>query len=326
MATNEWSTPVELSTARQIALNPDIGFDAAGNATAVWFQLAGGLGAIQSTRWVEQPPVPPDPPTDLVSSVNGNMVTLAWKAPASGAFTGYVLEGGLSPGSVLASIPTGSTAPTFTFTAPSGVFFARLHAVSGNVRSAASNEIQLVVNAPQPPSAPAALLGLVNESRLALSWTNTFQGGAPTALRLNVTGAQTASIPLGVSDMFSFSGVPGGTYAFTLTASNAAGVSPPSNAVTLTFPDSCSGPPGVATFFAVAKSGSTLTLTWNPPLSGAAVTTYVIHASGAVTGSLPTSSRSLSGTVAPGTYTLSVVAANECGTSAPTEVITVTVP
>ena len=161
----------------------------------------------------------------------------------------------------------------------------RCQAICG---AAASNEIQLVVNTPLPPSAPAALLGMVNGSKLALSWTNTFQGGAPTALQLNVTGAQTATIPLAMSDTMSFDGVPGGTYSFTLTASNAGGVSPPSNAVTLTFPGSCSGPPGIPIDFAVAKSGSTLTLTWNPPVSGAAVTSYVIHASGTITASLPT--------------------------------------
>jgi hypothetical protein len=323
---NQWSALVALSAAGEAAGNPDFGFDAAGNGTAVWFQSAGGLGAIQTTRWIGPPPVAPDPPTDLVASVTGNTVTFAWKAPANGTPTGYVLEGGLSPGSVLASIPTGSAATTFTFNAPLGVFFVRVHAMSGNLRSAASNEIQLVVNPPPPPSAPAALLGMVNGSRLALSWTNTFQGGAPTALQLNVTGAHTATIPLAMSDTMSFDGVPGGTYSFTLTASNAGGVSPPSNAVTLTFPGSCSGPPGIPIDFTVAKSGSTLTLTWNPPVSGAAVTSYVIHASGTITTSLPTVARSVSGTVGPGTYALSVVAANDCGTSPPTDVITVTVP
>ena len=111
--------------------------------------------------------------------------------------TGYQLEGGLTPGSVLGSVRTASAATTFTLTAPSGVFFVRLHGLLSNLRSAASNEIQLVVNAPLPPSP-----------------------------QLNVTGAQTGSLPLGLSDTVSFNGVPGGTYTFPLTASNVAGVSP----------------------------------------------------------------------------------------------------
>lgn len=327
-AANQWGAPIALSAGGQSALGPNLGFDAGGNAVALWFQSAGGLSAILATRWVEQQPVAPDPPTDLVvASVTGNTVTLAWKAPVSGTPpTGYVLEGGLTAGSVLASVPTGSAATTHTFTAPSGVFFARLHALAGGARSAASNEIQLVVNTPLPPSAPANVLGMVNGSTVALSWTNTFDGGSPTALQLNVSGTQTASLPLGMSDTARFTGVPGGTYTFTLTASNASGVSPPSNPITLTIPGGCSGPPGVPTYFTVARSGRTLTLTWNPPIAGAAVTRYVVHATGAFVGSVPTVTRSLSGTVGAGTYTLSVSAANECGTSAPSPVVTVAVP
>jgi len=323
-ASNQWSAPVALSAAGEGAYNPDIRFDAAGNGLAAWFQAAGSFGVVQTTRWIDQPPAAP---TDLVvTSVTDNTVSLAWKPGVGGTPTGYVLEGGLSPGGVLASLRTGSTATTFTFNAPSGVFFVRLHALLGNLRSDASNEIRLVVNAPLAPSAPGNVLGLVNGSTLSLSWTNTFTGGAPTALQLNVTGGQTGSVPFGVLDKVTFNVVPGGTYTFTLTASNAAGISPPSAPVTLTFPGGCTGPPGVPTYFAVAKAGSLLTLTWNPPVAGAAVTHYVIHASGTFAGSVPTFTRSLTGSVGPGTYSLSVVAANPCGTSAPSDVVTVNVP
>ena len=74
---------------------------------------------------VTTPPPPPSPPSNLRATVTGNRVSLAWDASPSGALTGYVLEGGVTPGSVLASLPTGSTAPTFTFDAPTGAFFVR---------------------------------------------------------------------------------------------------------------------------------------------------------------------------------------------------------
>ena len=48
----------------------------------------------------------------------------------SGGLAGYVLEGGVDPRSVLASIPTGSSAPAFTFDAPTGAFFVRMHAMA----------------------------------------------------------------------------------------------------------------------------------------------------------------------------------------------------
>ena len=105
--------------------------------------------------------VPPDPPSGLVvSSVVGNVVTLRWTPPPTGpAPTGYTLEGGISPGQVLANIPTGSASPIYTFTAPTGSFFVRMYATIGTRRSTASNEIPLYVNVPVTPSAPANLLG-----------------------------------------------------------------------------------------------------------------------------------------------------------------------
>jgi hypothetical protein len=61
-------------------------------------------------------------PADLrLASIAANTVTLAWTATSAGiAATGFVLEGGIAPGEVLASLPTGSAAATFTFTAPTG--------------------------------------------------------------------------------------------------------------------------------------------------------------------------------------------------------------
>ena len=52
------------------------------------------------------------PPTGLaVSGLAGTTVTLSWRAPLIGpAPTGYVLEGGVRPGEVLATIPIDSTA------------------------------------------------------------------------------------------------------------------------------------------------------------------------------------------------------------------------
>ncbi|MEZ5286850.1 MAG: hypothetical protein R2712_18985 [Vicinamibacterales bacterium] len=269
------------------------------------------------------------PPTNLrVASVSGAIVTLRWDPPVVGpAPTQYVLEGGTSPGSILASIPTGSNAPLFTFAAPTGSFFIRMHTLSGADKSGASNEVPLFVNVPVPPTAPASLLGMGNGSTIALAWKNTFGGGPPSALLLDVTGSLTTTIPLGLTESFVFAGVPGGTYNLSLRAANAGGASPSSNTVTMTFPAAtCTGAPSVPTNFVGYKIGSTVFTVWDPPTSGGAPTGYTLNVTGSFVGSFTIPGRALSGVVGPGTYSLTVQAINPCGAGPATAVQVVTVP
>ena len=275
---------------------------------------------------VTTPPPPPSPPSNLRATVTGNRVSLAWDPSPSDALTGYVLEGGVTPGSVLATIPTGSTAPTFTFDAPTGAFFVRMRAVSGGRRSAPSNEIQILVNVPQPPSAPTNLLGLADGSNLALSWKTPSAGGAPTSFVLDVSGALTLSVPLPPGETFSFAGVPTGTYTFAVRAMNSAGTSPASSPVTLAFPSACPGPPQAPTSFAVTRAGSQLSVSWDPPSAGPAVSSYVLRVTGALNLALPLGTRSISGAVPAGIYNLSVLAVNPCGSGEETLPQSVTVP
>lgn len=268
------------------------------------------------------------PPTDLYGSlIAGNMVTLRWTPPAAGLPpTGYVLEGGVNPGEVLASFPTGSTAPIFTFVAPTGTFHVRIHALTGADKGAASNELRIVVNVPEAPSAPANLLGLVNGSDVSLAWRNTFEGGAPTHLFLDVSGSLSTTLPLPLADTFSFAGVPDGTYTLRLRAANASGLSDSSNPVTLTFPAACSGVPATPTNVVASKDGGLVTVLWDSATSGPAATNFVVNVAGSFVGSFPTTERALSGTVGPGTYTITVSATNVCGASPPSAPQTVVVP
>ena len=275
---------------------------------------------------VTAPPPPPDPPSNLRSTIIGNRVSLAWDASPSDALTGYVVEGGATPGSVLATVATGGTATSFAFDAPTGAFYVRLHALTAGGRSRASNEIRILVNVPQPPTEPTGLLGLANGATLALSWKNPATGGAPSSLVLDVSGDVTTSLPLPLSETFSFAGVPTGTYTFTVRAVNGTGTSVTSTPVTLTFPGICAGAPQAPQNFAVTRSGSQVSVSWDPPAEGAAVSSYVLKASGAVTMSLPMSTRSIGGAVPPGTYNLSVLAVNPCGSGAETSAQSVTVP
>jgi hypothetical protein len=272
-------------------------------------------------------PSGPLPPSALqVVSVLGNRLTLRWTPPAVGpAPTSYVIEGGGSSGEVAGSVVAGSV-PVFTFDAPTGAFFLRVRSVVGATQSAPSNEVQVFVNVPAAPSAPDQVLALVNDTNLALTWRNTFAGGAPTALVLDVSGSLSTSIPLALSDTLSFAGVLGGTYTLALRALNAFGSSAQSAPLTLTFPGPCSGAPQAPANFVAYKNGNTIQLLWDAPATGAAPTGYTLNVSGSFTGSFTTTSRAMTGTVGPGTYLFSVAAFNTCGASTATQPQAITIP
>jgi YVTN family beta-propeller protein len=276
---------------------------------------------------VASPPPPPPPPSNLRVSAAGNRLSLTWDPPTpSDTVTGYVLEGGLAPGQTLAGVRTPGTTTSWSLDVPSGALYLRMHALSVSGRSAASNEVQVLVNVPQPPSPPTALLGLASGSTLQLSWTNTAFGGTPASLLLDVSGSFNGTLPMPPGETFMFTGVPPGTYTLAVRAMNGAGTSSPSAPVTLTFPGTCPGPPQSPENFAVTRNGSQLTASWDPPSAGPAISNYVLKVSGAMTLTLPLSQRRISGTVPPGEYQLSVFAVNACGNSVETAIQTVTVP
>ena len=290
--------------------------------------FASNLAGDTNVTTVSLTVVPVQPPTNFrVDRVTGNLVTLRWDLPPYGPVpTGYVVEGGTTPGSVLGAVPTGP-APVLTFTAPSGSFYVRVKALDGPMTSAVSNETRLHVNVPVVPSAPTNLTGLVNDSALTLSWKLGYGGGEPADVLLDVAGSLVATVPVGPTESFTFTPVPDGTYTFSVRARNAGGIGPASAPVTLTFPGACTGvpePPGNFLFYGV---GNTVSLLWDPPATGPAASAYVLNVTGAFVGAVPVgASRSLSAGVGAGLYNVSVSALNACGASAPTAVQTVRVP
>ncbi len=285
-----------------------------------------GQGNVATVAITVGEPTTVQPPGELrVVSIVGNLVTLRWEAATVGpAPTDHRIEGGINPGEALAGVNTGSPYPVFTFNAPDGAFYIRAHALTPGETSPASNEVRLFVNVSQAPSAPTNLLGVVNESSLGLTWINTFEGGAPTSIALDVAGLGPILLPA-TADLFDFSGVPAGTYTLSVRAINAAGSSAPSSPVTLTVPGPCTGAPLAPANFLASKTGTTLSVIWDPPANGPSPTGYMVNVTGSVTGNFPTTARFLTGTVGPGTYVLSVTAVNACG-SATTPAQSVTIP
>lgn len=280
------------------------------------------------------------PPTGLaVSSLSGNTVSISWRAPLIGPpATGYVLEGGVRPGEVLATIPINSTSPAFTFQAPPGAFYVRLRTVAGGAVSRPSSEIRLYVGATSGPTAPRSLTAYGRGSSVVLQWRNTFAGGEPTGVAIDVAqnGARVTSIPMPVTDRWSFGAVPAGTFAFTVRATNSSGTSGSSNSVTLTFPLSSCSNPSTPQAFSVAASGRRVSAYWLAPPSGTTPTHYTVEAEMQVrdqnnrttwrsVGSFPVTATTISSPVGPGTYRVRVRSENICGSSGYTGRQTITV-
>jgi hypothetical protein len=111
-------------------------------------------------------------------------------------------------------------------------------------------------------------------------------------------------------------------------AINASGSSTASNAITLSFPGSrlCAALPEAATSVRASLDGTTVWLTWRPPASGPEAESYMVNVSGTFEGSFHTAAPGFGGTVAPGTYVVTVQSVNSCGVSAPSAPITISVP
>jgi len=90
------------------------------------------------------------PPSNLAASVSGNGVTLTWLAPTgSCGVTSYLIEAGSASGlSNLAALSTGSSATSFSATAPNGTYYVRVKAASSTQTSGPSNEVRVTVGPP----------------------------------------------------------------------------------------------------------------------------------------------------------------------------------
>lgn len=288
---------------------------------------AAGAGRASTTLGVRSG-VDTAPGSLRVVSRAGNVLTLAWTAPPAGVEpTSYRIEGGLAGQvQVLASLPTGGPATQFAVAVPDGTFFVRVTAMFGTTVLGTSSARTIAAGVAGAPPAPSALIGSASGEALALSWRNALEGPAPTGIRLSVTGALTTTLDLPATESFTYPTVPAGTYTLTVSALNGSAASAASTPVTLTFPGTCAAIPNAPSGFSASTQGGSVFLDWQPPATGEAVTSYVVSVTGAFTGTLPMTARTLATPVPPGSYTVRVAAVGLCGTSAFTAPQTVVVP
>ena len=176
-----------------------------------------------------------------------------------------------------------------------------------------------VLDAQSAPPAPTSLAGAVQGSTVSLSWSPGAGTVGPFVYQLEVGTTQFASnlvVTTVAAPGVVTNNVPDGLYWVRVRSANAAGVSGPSNEISVRV--GCAAAPAPPLGLVAQASGNTVSIGWQP---AAGATGYVLEAgSGAGAADLAVVPLGAAGLVADapdGTYYVRVRALNACGSSVP---------
>lgn len=278
-------------------------------------------------------------PQDLQVFLMGRVADLRWAPPVDGIPDGYLLEAGSNAGQSNLGALQLSGVVFVTPELPDGVYFVRVRAISGGVAGPPSSEIMFSVTGSSPPCVGPpgvpTLTGTSYGSIIRVSW-QPGAGASPTTYFLQAGSApglsDLATLALDSGTTSVSAPVSHGTYIIRVSAVNGCGASRASEEVFITVGDQPPVVPGAPGDLSQEVWGSTVSLTWTPPSTGGAATSYVIEATDIHGNPLvtfdtgnPATTLSHSG-VGAGTYVVRVRAANAAGTGPPTPPVVVTVP
>jgi len=219
---------------------------------------------------------PPDTPSGLAATAGNVQVTLAWTAPTSdggSSITGYKVERSTDAGVTwtVLTASTGSSSTSYTATGlTNGSAYAfrvsAVNAVGTGTASATASATPDVV-----PGAPTSVATTSTHAEATVSWVapasngGTAVTGFTVAWTSNAVQGMTAGSAMAAAGTTSYrlTGLVNGvTYAFTVTATNAAGNGAASTSVAAV-PYTGAGSP--SNLVANALAGGQVNLTWSPP-------------------------------------------------------------
>jgi hypothetical protein len=184
-----------------------------------------------------------------------------------------------------------------------------------------------VLDAQSPPPAPTNLASAVQGSTVSLSWSPGAGTVGPFIYQLEVGRARGTSdlvVTTVAAPGLITSNVPNGLYWVRVRSANAAGVSGPSNEISVRV--GCVAAPAPPLGVAAQVSGHTVSIGWQP---AAGATGYVLEAgSGPGAADLavvPLGAAALTASVPDGTYYVRVRALNACGSSTPSNEVVIAV-
>ena len=228
-----------------------------------------------------RPPCPVRRPTSSATAGDGQ-VPLTWIAPASDGgspITGYTVTA--SPGSGTCST-TGATSCTvsgLTNGTPYTFTVTATNAVGTGPESNAANATPQA--AATVPGAPTNLVATAGDTTVQLTWTAPASDGGSPITGYTVTGSPGGTCSTTGATTCTVSGLTNGTlYTFHVTATNAVGTGPESNAASAT-PQAAATVPGAPTNLAATAGDTTVQLTWTAPTDdgGSPITGYTVTGS-----------------------------------------------
>lgn len=184
-------------------------------------------------------PQPPGAPQAPLVMLNGNQATFSWTPPLTGnGPTRYVVSAGSQLGAAdYGSFDVGLETGISAVVGP-GTYFVRVRAENPIGASASTADQSFSIAAAPPPGPPSTLIAQVIAGTVTLTWQAPNSGGLPTTYVLEA-GSATGLSDLAAVDLESttptivINGAPQGTYFVRVRAKNAAGLSTPSNEVTV---------------------------------------------------------------------------------------------
>jgi uncharacterized repeat protein (TIGR03803 family) len=258
------------------------------------------------------PHTPPGPPTGVAATAGNGAATVTFTAPASNGgspITGYTVTS--SPGGIVKTGPvspitvtglTNGTSYTFTVTAT--------NMVGSGPASIASNSVIPL----GPPGAPTGVVAMAGNGEVTVGFTAPASNGGSPITGYTVTSSPGGIVKTGPASPITVTGLTNGiSYTFTVTATNAIGPGPASNASNSVTPATVPGAPTMGT--ATAGDGQA-TVSFTPPASngGSAITGYTVTSSpGGIEKTGTVSPITVTGLINGTTYTFTVTAANAIG-------------
>lgn len=225
---------------------------------------------------------PPGPPRNATATGQVGGILVAWSPPEDGGAWGYVVRRGTAPAAKEWWASTGQTSVFDEFAQPGVTYYYEVAAYgppeSGFIEGAPSNEASN--RSITAPTAPMNLTGAASGTAASLWWDRPLDdGNAPLTYRVWRTLGNATTLAGETTNASFWDGglADGTTYAYAVSAANAAGEGPRSESITLA---TGGAPPAPAWAHAEVLDGA-IRVHWGSPPGNATLSAYRVYAGNA---------------------------------------------